>query len=76
MGSGGVGKVYSGSISKSGKNNTIDSWKRYTAVVAYASTWDTVTVNYNGGTFTIKLQHVYIVNLYGIKCRQQEVTMF
>ncbi len=53
MGSGGVGKVYSGSISKSGKNNTIDSWKRYTAVVAYASTWDTVTVNYNGGTFTI-----------------------
>ena len=36
MGSGGVGKVYSGSISKSGKNNTIDSRKRYTAVVAYA----------------------------------------
>lgn len=36
VGSGGVGKVYSGSISKSGKNNTIDSRKRYTAVVAYA----------------------------------------
>lgn len=53
VGSGGVGKVYSGSISKSGKNNTIDSRKRYTAVVAYASTWATVSVNYNGGTFTI-----------------------
>ncbi|MBD8028341.1 hypothetical protein H9636_16990 [Ureibacillus sp. Re31] len=53
VGSGGVGKVYSGSISTSGKNTTLNSTKRYSAIVAYASTWCTVTVNHTGGTFTI-----------------------
>ncbi|MCY7858735.1 hypothetical protein MOB44_19105 [Bacillus sonorensis] len=53
VGSEGVGKVYSGSISTSGKNTTLSATKRYTAVVAYASTWCTVTVNHKGGTFTI-----------------------
>ncbi|MFJ7640729.1 hypothetical protein [Peribacillus sp. NPDC097225] len=53
VGSGGVGKVYSGSLSTSGKNTTLTATKKYTAVVAYASTWCTVTVNHSGGTFTI-----------------------
>ncbi|WP_440603373.1 hypothetical protein [Bacillus sp. GB_SG_008] len=53
VGSGGVGKVYSGSISTSGLNTTLTATKNYTAVVAYASTWCTVTVNHSGGTFTI-----------------------
>lgn len=53
VGSGGVGKVYSGSISTSGLNTTLSSTKNYTAVVAYASTWCTVTVNHSGGTFTV-----------------------
>ncbi|MDI3411668.1 hypothetical protein QKW52_21725 [Bacillus sonorensis] len=53
VGSGGIGKVYSGSISTSGKNTTLTATKRYTAVVAYASTWCTITVNHKGGTFTI-----------------------
>ncbi|OMI25666.1 hypothetical protein BTA31_17765 [Bacillus haynesii] len=53
VGSGGVGKVYSGSISTSGKNTTLSATKRYSAVVVYASTWCTVTVNHKGGTFTV-----------------------
>lgn len=53
VGSGGVGKVYSGSISTSGKNTTLTSTKNYTAIVAYATTWCTVTVNHSGGTFTV-----------------------
>ncbi|MGF9853126.1 hypothetical protein ABHN09_16380 [Bacillus paramobilis] len=53
VGSGGVGKVYSGSVSTSGLNTTLTATKNYTAVVAYASTWCTVTVNHSGGTFTI-----------------------
>jgi len=53
VGSGGVGKVYSGTLSTSGKNTTLTATKRYTAVVAYASTWCTVTVKHSGGTFTV-----------------------
>lgn len=53
VGSGGVGKVYSGILSTSGKNTTLNATKRYTAVVAYASTWCTVTVKHSGGTFTV-----------------------
>lgn len=53
VGSDGVGKVYSGSVSTTGKNSTLDSTKKYTAIVAYASTWATVTVNHTGGSFTI-----------------------
>ncbi|UTR16878.1 hypothetical protein MM221_10395 [Salipaludibacillus sp. LMS25] len=53
VGSGGIGKVYSGTISASGKNNNLNSKKRYSAIVAYASTWCTVTVEHSGGTFTI-----------------------
>ncbi|WP_176586239.1 hypothetical protein [Priestia megaterium] len=53
VGSGGVGKVYSGTLSTLGKNTTLTATKRYTAVVAYASTWCTVTVKYSGGTFTV-----------------------
>lgn len=53
VGSGGIGKVYSGSISTSGKNTTLTATKKYTAVVAYASTWCTVTVNHTGGSFTV-----------------------
>ncbi|MGE7606185.1 hypothetical protein ACQKML_06190 [Peribacillus frigoritolerans] len=53
VGSGGIGKVYSGSLSTSGKNTTLSSTKKYTAVVAYASTWCTVTVKHSGGTFTV-----------------------
>ncbi|MDN3451801.1 hypothetical protein QMA09_16550 [Planococcus sp. APC 3906] len=56
VGSGGVGKVYSGSISTSGKNTILTATKNYTAVVAYASTWCTVTVNHTGGTFTVNPQ--------------------
>ncbi|MBE2978633.1 hypothetical protein [Priestia megaterium] len=53
VGSGGVGKVYSGTLSTSGKNTTLTATKRYTAVVAYASTWCTVIVKHSGGTFTV-----------------------
>ncbi|MCY9374792.1 hypothetical protein MOF34_06490 [Bacillus sp. T17B1] len=53
VGSGGIGKVYSGSLTTSGKNTTLTGTKRYTAVVAYATTWCSVTVNHTGGTFTI-----------------------
>lgn len=53
VGSNGVGKVYTGSISASGKNNTINSTKKYTANVVYASTWVEATVKYKGGTFTV-----------------------
>ncbi|MBR7795124.1 hypothetical protein GT022_03570 [Agaribacter marinus] len=53
IGSGGVGKVYSGTLSTSGKNSTLTGTKRYTAVVAYASTWATATVKHSGGTFTV-----------------------
>ncbi|WP_455931261.1 hypothetical protein [Priestia aryabhattai] len=53
VGSGGVGKVYSGTLSTSGKNTTLTATKKYTAVVAYASTWCTVTVKHSGGTFTV-----------------------
>ncbi|MED3940982.1 hypothetical protein P4643_05530 [Priestia megaterium] len=53
VGSGGIGKVYSGTLSTSGKNTTLTATKRYTAVVAYASTWCTVTVKHSGGTFTV-----------------------
>lgn len=53
VGSGGVGKVYTGSITGTGKNHTINSTKSYTASVAYASTFVETTVNYDGGTFTV-----------------------
>ena len=53
VGSGGVGKVYSGTLSTLGKDTTLTATKRYTAVVAYASTWCTVTVKHSGGTFTV-----------------------
>jgi len=53
VGSGGVGKVYSGTLSTSGKNTTLTATKRYTAVVAYTSTWCTVIVKHSGGTFTV-----------------------
>lgn len=53
VGSGGIGKVYSGSIYTTGKNTTLNETKRYSAIVAYASTWCTVTVKHSGGTFTI-----------------------
>lgn len=53
VGSGGIGKVYSGTLSTSGKNSTLNGTKRYTAVVAYASTWATATVKHSGGTFTV-----------------------
>lgn len=53
VGSNGVGKVYSGNIKATGKNNTINSRKRYTGIVAYASTWYEVTVKHTGGTFTV-----------------------
>lgn len=53
VGSGGIGKVYTGTISKSGKNTTLNATKKYTGIVAYASTWASVTVNYKGGKFTI-----------------------
>ncbi|PFA66950.1 hypothetical protein [Bacillus cereus] len=56
VGSGGIGKVYTGSLSGSGKNNTINSTKRYTAIVAYASTCCDVTVKHSGGTFTLNAQ--------------------
>lgn len=53
IGSGGIGKVYSGSLSTSGKNSTLNGTKRYTAVVAYANTEASAVVNYSGGTFTV-----------------------
>lgn len=53
VGSGGIGKVYSGTLSTTGKNSTLNGTKRYTAVVAYASTWATATVKHSGGTFTV-----------------------
>ena len=53
VGSDGIGKVYSGSLSTSGKNTTLSATKKYTGIVAYASTWCTVTVKHTGGTFTI-----------------------
>ena len=53
VGSEGIGKVYSGSISTSGLNTTLTATKNYTGIVAYAVTWCTVTVNHSGGTFTI-----------------------
>lgn len=54
VGSGGVGKVYSGTLSTSGKNTTLDATKKYTGVVAYATTWVEVTVVHNDGSkFTI-----------------------
>lgn len=51
---GAVGKVYSGTLSANGKNNTIDGGKRYNAIVAYATTWVTATVTHSGGTFYIE----------------------
>lgn len=53
VGSGGVGKVYSGTLSTSGMDSRLDGRKRYTGVVAYATTWFTVTVDYSGGRFII-----------------------
>jgi|SRR5699024_7975933 len=53
VGSGGVGKVYSGSITGTGKNHTLNTTKKYTGNVAYGKTWTETTVNYNGGTFTV-----------------------
>lgn len=53
VGSGGIGKVYSGTLSTSGKNTTLSGTKNYTAIVVYASTWCTVTVQSSGGTFTV-----------------------
>lgn len=53
IGSGGVGKVYSGSLSTTGKNSTLNGTKYYTAVVAYATTWCDATVKYDGGSFTV-----------------------
>ena len=50
---GAVGKVYSGTLSATGKNNTIDGGKRYNAIVLYASTWVSATVTHSGGTFYI-----------------------
>lgn len=53
VGSGGVGKVYTGSITGTGKNHDINSTKSYTANVVYANTFVETTVKYNGGTFTV-----------------------
>lgn len=59
VGSGGVGKVYDGSIKNTCNKSGIvscstDSSKAYTASVAYASTWATSTVWYdNGSTLTV-----------------------
>lgn len=53
IGSSGIGKVYTGSISTSGLNTVFTATERYTGIVAYAATWCTVTVNHSGGTFTI-----------------------
>ncbi|MFD4704638.1 hypothetical protein ACFWM3_07200 [Gottfriedia sp. NPDC058432] len=53
VGSKGVGKVYDGTLSTSGKNTTLNATKKYTAVVVYASTWCEVTVNHAAGTFTV-----------------------
>ncbi|MCP1452306.1 hypothetical protein [Priestia megaterium] len=49
----GASKAYSGTLSTLGKDTTLTATKRYTAVVAYASTGCTVTVKHSGGTFTV-----------------------
>lgn len=56
IGSDGIGKVYSGSISSSGANNTLNATENYSGIVAYAVTTATVTVNHSGGTFTVNPQ--------------------
>lgn len=59
IGSGGVGKVYDGSISATCKKKgvyscTAEGTKKYTASVAYSNTWATSTVTYgSGSTFSV-----------------------
>lgn len=53
VGSGGIAKVYSGTVSTKGKNTVLDAMKKYTGIVVYTYTWCTVTVDHTGGTFTV-----------------------
>jgi len=51
VGSGGIGKVYSGNMS--GTGYSLSGSKKYTGLVAYSATWVEVTVNHTGGTFVL-----------------------
>lgn len=54
IGSGGIGKTYTGKLTNSGKNNDIDSSKNYQANAAYAVSTVTVTVNHGANKqFTV-----------------------